>query len=112
MNISYQAAKNYLQDRIPDTNTLRTISEKTPYSINWLLTGVGSKFVEEAVNEDTLILTDQMRAFVRQICLEVISEVLSNQNNSAGQKVVVLTSENIKEEKIMDESSIFSEKSD
>ena len=112
LNISYQAAKNYLQDRIPDTNTLRTISEKTPYSINWLLTGVGSKFVEEAVNEDTLILTDQMRAFVRQICLEVISEVLSNQNNSAGQKVVVLTSENIKEEKIMDESSIFSEKSD
>ncbi len=112
LNISYQAAKNYLEGRFPDSKTLRTISEKTSYSINWLLTGEGAKFVKDAVNEDTLILTDQMRAFVRQICLEVISEVLSNQNNSAGQKVVVLTSENIKEEKIMDESSIFSEKSD
>ena len=112
LNISYQAAKNYLQGRLPDSNTLRTISEKTNYSINWLLTGEGEKFVKNAVNKDTLILTDQMRTFVRQTCLEVISEVLSNQNISAGQKVVVLTSENIKEEKIMDESSIFSEKSE
>ncbi len=111
LNISYQAAKNYLQGRLPDSKTLRTISEKTPYSVNWLLTGDGEKFVKSPINEDTLILTDQMRTFVRQICLEVIGEVLSNQNDSAGQKVVILTSENIKEEKIMDESSTFSGKS-
>ncbi len=112
LNISYQAAKNYLRGRLPDTNSLRSISEKTDYSINWLLTGEGEKLVKNAVNRDTLILTDQMRTFVRQTCLEVISEMLSIQNSSAGQKIVVLTSENIKEEKIMDESSILTEKSD
>jgi hypothetical protein len=112
LNISYQAAKNYLQGRFPDSNTLRTISEKTSYSINWLLTGDGEKFVKNSlIKEDTLILTDQMRTFVRETCLEVIGEVLSNQNASAGQKVVVLTPDNIKEEKIIDESPIFSGKS-
>jgi hypothetical protein len=110
LNISYQAAKNYLQGRLPDSKVLKTISEQTPYSINWLLTGQGGKFVKSTVNEDAIILTDQMREFVRQICLEVISEVLSNQNDSVQQKTFVLTSENIKEEKIMDESSIFSGK--
>lgn len=110
LNISYQAAKNYLQGRLPDSTILKAISEQTPYSINWLLTGQGEKFVKSSVNEDTFILTDQMRDFVRQICLEIISEMLSNQNNSAQQKVIVLTSENIKEEKIMDKSSVFSGK--
>lgn len=110
LKISYQAAKNYLQGRLPDSKVLKTISEQTPYSINWLLTGQGDKFVKTALNEDTLILTDQLREFVRQTCLEVIGEVLSNQADPTQQKTIVLTSENIKEEKIMDESSIFSGK--
>ena len=110
LNISYQAAKNYLQGRLPDSIVLKTISEKTPYSINWLLTGQGKKFVETSANADTLQLSDQIRAFVRKECLEVISELLDNQIEAAPQKIVVLTSENIKEEKIMEESRIFSEK--
>jgi hypothetical protein len=44
LDVSYQAAKNYLQGRLPDSYVLKTISERTPYSINWLLTGQGEKF--------------------------------------------------------------------
>ena len=110
LNISYQAAKNYLQGRLPDTKVLITISEETPYSIHWLLTGNGEKFLTSPANEDTNILTDQIRAFVRQTCLEIIGEVLSNQKDSTQQKTVVLTSKNIMEEKILDESSVFSGK--
>ena len=109
LNISYQAAKNYLQGRLPESKVLIIISEKTSYSINWLLTGEGEKFVKDSLNQDTLILSDQMRAVVRQTCLEVIGEVLSNQKDSSQQKVIVLTPDNIKEEKILDESAIFSE---
>ncbi|HVE57240.1 MAG TPA: helix-turn-helix domain-containing protein [Pyrinomonadaceae bacterium] len=112
LNISYQAAKNYLQGRLPDSKVLKTISEKTPYSINWLLTGQGEKFVKDSITRDTVILSDQMETFVRQICLEVIGEVLSNRNDSSQQKVIVLTSDNIKEEKILDESPVFSENTD
>jgi predicted transcriptional regulator len=111
LNISYQAAKNYLQGRLPESKILKTISEKTDYSINWLLTGEGEKFVKESIKEDTLPLSDQMRTFVRQICLEVIGEVLDNPSDSSPQKVVVLTTDNIKEEKVLDESAVFSENS-
>lgn len=108
LNISYQAAKNYLQGRYPDTRVLKTISEKTSYSINWLLTGEGEKFVKKPLPEDTLLLSDQMRAFIRQVCLEVISEAFAVPN--AGQeKTIVLTSENIKQEKVMDKSAVLSE---
>jgi hypothetical protein len=109
LNISYQAAKNYLQGRLPDSKVLKTISEKTSYSINWLLTGEGEKFVKSPQNEDTLLLTDQMRDFVRQTCIEVIGEVLGNNDNLTQQNVFVLTSEKIKEEKILDKSAILSE---
>ena len=109
LNISYQAAKNYLQGRVPEAKVLKAISEKTTYSINWLLTGEGEKFVKASLNADTLILSDQMRTLVRQVCSEIFSEMLSNQNESTQQKVVFLTSDNIKEEKIMDESAIISE---
>lgn len=109
LNISYQAAKNYLNGRLPDTKILKTISEKTPYSINWLLTGEGEKFVKTPLNQDTLPVTDQMRAFVRQICMEVITEVLDGQKNNFQQQTVVLTSEKIKQEKVLSESAVFSE---
>ncbi len=110
LNISYQAAKNYLQGRIPDAKVLITISEETPYSIHWLLTGNGEKLMTSPVNEDTHILTDQIRAFVRQICLEVLSEALDTKSDLTQPKTVVLTSKNIMEEKILDESSVFSGK--
>lgn len=109
LNISYQAAKNYLQGRLPDTKVLISISEKTDFSVTWLLTGKGNKFIKDSINQDTLILSDKMRTFVRQTCLEVISEVLGNQDNRSEPKVVVLTSEKIKEEKVSDQSAVLSE---
>ena len=111
LNISYQAAQNYLQGRLPDSKILKIISEKTDYSVNWLLTGDGEKFVKSSLKQDTVSLSDQMRTLVREICLEVIGEVLSNQDNPAQQKTFVLTSDNIKEEKLLDESPVFSENS-
>ena len=109
LNISYQAAKNYLQGRLPDTKVLIAITEKTPYSINWLLTGQGDKFTKDSLNQDALMLSDQMRTFVREICMEVLTEMLSTQKTSTQQKVVVLTPEKIKIEKILDESVVLSE---
>lgn len=110
LNISYQAAKNYLQGRLPDSAVLKTIAETTPYSINWLLTGRGGKFVEINRSEDALQATDRMRAFVRRECLEVISELAADQKENSAAKVFLLTSENIKEEKVSDEPITFSGK--
>ena len=110
LNISYQAAKNYLNGRLPDSSVLKTIAEKTPFSINWLLTGEGEKLTAEHLKKDALQVTDQMQTFVREICLEVVSEVFSNQAVVTQQKTVVLTSENIKEETLLDQSAILSEK--
>jgi hypothetical protein len=110
LNISYQAARNYLMGRLPDSKVLIIISEQTPYSIHWLLTGQGEKFVADVVNADTLLLSDQIRDFVRQTCVEVIGEMLSASKDSSQPKSVVLDSKNIKEEKILDESALFSGK--
>lgn len=112
LNISYQAAKNYLQGRLPDSKVLITISEKTPYSLNWLLTGEGERLVKNEPREDTLILSDQIRAFVRQTCLEVMGEVLGNTDSPLASKTVVLTSEKIKKEKVLDKSAVLSENED
>lgn len=110
LNISYQAAKNYLDGRTPDSSVLKIISERTPFSINWLLTGEGEKYAAEPLKKDALQMTDQMRTFVREVCLEVIGEVLSNQAVATQQKTVVLTSEKIKEETISNQSAVLSEK--
>lgn len=110
LNISYQAAKNYLEGRLPDSSVLLSIAEQTNYSIHWLLTGQGDKFVEDSLREDTLLLSGKLREFVRRECKELISEALSGQSETAQQKTVVLRSEKIKEEKVMDEAATFSGK--
>ncbi|MGC2239085.1 MAG: hypothetical protein WA584_23220 [Pyrinomonadaceae bacterium] len=110
LGISYQAAKNYLEGRLPDSGVLTIIAERTPYSIHWLLTGEGKKFVEDSPSEDTLQPSDQLREFVRRECREIINEMLSIQNEYAQSKTVVLSAEKIKAEKVMDESATFSEK--
>lgn len=108
LDVSYQAAKNYLQGRLPDSNVLLTISERTPYSIHWLVTGEGKKFVEISEKKDREIFTDEMRAFVRRECLNLINEVLVKPKESVSQKVVVLSSDKIKEEKVIDNPVAFS----
>jgi hypothetical protein len=105
LDISYQAAKNYLQGRLPDSYVLRTIAERTPYSINWLLTGVGDKFVSSHVREDTPLSTSQIRELVRNECVEVINELLGSQE-ATQQKVVVLQSGSLKSEKVKESTTV------
>lgn len=113
LNISYQAAKNYFQGRLPDPNVLRTISERTPYSIHWLLTGRGEKFAEHNdEKKDTNILTDALRTIIREECTQIISEFLNVQKQSETTipqpRIVVLTPDKIKEEKVLEDSDASS----
>ncbi|HSK73706.1 MAG TPA: helix-turn-helix domain-containing protein [Pyrinomonadaceae bacterium] len=107
LNVSYQAAKNYLQGRMPDTHVLLTISERTPYSLHWLLTGRGGKFAENTEKKDEEVFSDEMRAFVRREFFSVLNEVSSGQTDTVPPKIVVLSPEKIKEEKVMGEPVTF-----
>lgn len=106
-NISYQAAKNYLKGRFPDSNILLAIAAQTPYSIHWLLTGHGEKFVKTSMTQDTLPLTHQLREFVRRECRELVNEILSSQNETVQLKTVVLASGQIMEEKVIEKTVTF-----
>jgi hypothetical protein len=110
LDISYQAAKNYLQGRLPDSYVLRTIAERTPYSINWLLTGKGDKFVSSQVEEDTPLSARQVRDLVRNECEAVINELLGSRELTQ-QKVVVLQSDSLRSEKVKEASPIPDRKS-
>jgi hypothetical protein len=105
LDISYQAAKNYLQGRLPDSYVLRTVAERTPYSINWLLTGKGEKLLSSPAREDTLLSSDQIRDLIRSECVEVINELLGSRE-STQQKVVVLQSGSLKSEKVKEPSAV------
>ena len=104
LNISYQTAKNYLNGRLPNAETLITIGMRTSCSIDWLLTGRGKKFDSGHMPQDTPIPTGQMEAFVRRICVEVINEIGGSQE-AAQAKVVVLQSSELMSEKVMDEAT-------
>jgi hypothetical protein len=108
LDISYQAAKNYLQGRTPDSNVLITIANRTPYSIHWLLTGEGEKLVSSPEDSDAPLSAHQIRDLVREECGKVINELLMESRGSTQQKVVVLQSADLKSEKIK-ENAILSE---
>ena len=55
LDISYQAARNYLEGRLPDASVLLAIAEKTPFSIHWLLTGRGDKLADNTKNKEEKI---------------------------------------------------------
>ncbi len=98
LNISYQAAKNYLTGRVPDTKVLLQIAEKTPFSIHWLLTGKGDKIAKTVSRQGTTILSDQMRELIRQECVEIVGNLIGSQNGEP--KVVVLEPAKIRSEKV------------
>jgi hypothetical protein len=109
LNISYQAARNYLDGRLPTTEILVAIAEHTPYSIHWLLTGQGNKFAEQGHIEDTQILTGEMRTSVREICVEVFNELAGSQK-ATEPKIVTLLSNKLKSEKAVEAPVALSEK--
>lgn len=109
LKISYQAAQNYLKGRLPTTEILLAIAEHTPYSIHWLLTGQGNKFAEEGQIENTPVLTGEMRASVREVCVEVFNELIGGQK-TAESKIVTLQSDKLKSEKAIEAPAVLSEK--
>jgi hypothetical protein len=109
LDISYQAAKNYLQGRLPDSYVLRTIAQRTPYSINWLLTGEGEKLVSSPRAEDAPLTPREIRDLIRIECVEVINEILGSRS-ATQQKVVVLPSGSLKSEKVKETSAVPDEK--
>ncbi len=111
LNISYQAAKNYLSGRLPRTDVILTISERTPYSIDWLLTGRGKKFIDESIPADTPLPARQMETFVRRICVEVINELTAEQV-PAQPRIVVLQPSDVLSEKVFDQTVTLTERND
>jgi hypothetical protein len=105
LDISYQAAKNYLQGRLPDPTVLRTIASRTPYSIHWLLTGEGDKFVAGRQPEDAPLTTRQVKELVRTECEKVINELLGSRDLTQ-QKIVVLPSDRLKSEKVKESPTV------
>ena len=105
LNISYQAAKNYLHGRMPDSQVLLTIAERTPYSLHWLLTGDGEKFLIPARNEDTLPLARQISALIKQEVEDAVSLALAKSSEPAGSKRIVLSPEDVLSETVRDQPS-------
>lgn len=107
LNISYQAAKNYLTGRLPNTEMLMIISERTGVSIDWLLTGRGSKLVADRYAEGASIVPGHADAFVRKICLEVINERFGEPGQP---KVVVLQPEDVRSETVAEKEAVISDR--
>ena len=98
LNISDQAARNYLAGRFPTPDILITIAEQTPYSIHWLLTGNGKKFVDFAYEKHTRVLSDEMRLAIREECIAVFSRL----QHEAQPKVVTIPPDRLKTEKAIE----------
>lgn len=103
LKISYQAAKNYLHGRLPEANVLIEISKQTPYSVHWLLTGYGEKFVKNMRKTGTPLLSDQITTLIKEECRKNVGELLSRSTANAQEKVIVLKSEDIRDEKVIED---------
>lgn len=97
LNISYQAAKNYLHGRLPDARILITIAERTPYSIHWLLTGKGEKFSQTLSDHDTPLLARQISALIKQEVQGAVSEILEQSQKPVPRTIVLKADELISE---------------
>jgi hypothetical protein len=102
LNVSYQAAKNYLHGRMPEAKVLIALSNQTPYSIHWLLTGQGEKLLLSHLTEDTPLLSDQITTLIKDECRKNVGEMLNHSKADAQEKVIVLRSEDIKDEKALE----------
>jgi hypothetical protein len=102
LNISYQAAKNYLGGRLPDSRVLMTIAERTPYSLHWLLTGKGEKFSLPAPSEDTLPLARQISELIRREVEGAVTIALAKETANSGSRTIVLRPHEVLTEAVRD----------
>ncbi len=92
LEISYQAARNYLDGRIPEGLILLVIAEKTPYSLHWLLTGRGERFADNTENAEEKLFLEKLRDASKEGCTLAIQEAISgNQEIIAGKTIVLDT---------------------
>ena len=105
LNISYQAAKNYLNGRFPDPRVLVTIAARTPYSLHWLLTGEGEKFSMPPRSDDTLPLARQISHLIRQEVEAAVGQALSKTSGSTASRRIVLSPDEVLSETVRDQPS-------
>ncbi|MEZ5344284.1 MAG: hypothetical protein R2681_01900 [Pyrinomonadaceae bacterium] len=105
-NISYQAAKNYLDGRLPETSVLINIGKNTSYSIHWLLTGYGPKFARNDVEAEPL--SADLKTLILKECEKNVALILNQKIEMAKEKVLVLKEKDIKEERVLEESNPIS----
>jgi transcriptional regulator with XRE-family HTH domain len=86
LGISYQAAKNYLEGRLPSAEVLALIAEQTDYSLNWLLTGRGAKKVASENASGDAPLTGELQLIVRRMVREELSRKKGAPSFSIGAK--------------------------
>ncbi len=70
LGVKPSAVTNYLQDRVPDGDKLKRISDFTNCSIHWLITGEGEKYLN---SNKQINLDETFRAVVREIIREELS---------------------------------------
>ena len=106
LDISYQAARNYLEGRLPDAGVLLAIAEKTPFSIHWLLTGRGDKFADNTENAEEKVFFDKMCEASKEGCTIALKEAFGDKLEMPIPKTVSLDKLNVRSEKAEEESFI------
>ncbi len=113
--VSYNAAKNYLNGRIPEGKVLVGLTEKTPVSIHWLLTGDGDKFVDGADKTEAEMLASILSELADPSLLRKVFEVVSedriqasreNESGPLKRRIISIKSERIRKEKETSRKSI------
>jgi len=92
MGVSYQAVKNYVEGRIPDSDKLIEIASSTGCSIHWLLTGEGEK---ESGSKKQLNLDEVFERKMR----ELIRDELAKENRHPVFPINIGNKEEIENEK-------------
>ena len=112
LEISYQAARNYLGGRLPDANILIKIAKNTPFSLNWLLTGEGERYIEKKPATDLDSIYIHMQKFVKPEFFAMFNEFLVNyqpdfkRTNTVLPKTVKFKTSRIMPEKEKDRESL------
>lgn len=99
LDISYQAARNYLEGRLPDAGILLAIAEKTPFSIHWLLTGRGDKLADNTENKEEKIFFEKMCEASKEGCTMAIKEAFGETPELDLPKTLILNKTKVRNEK-------------
>ena len=100
LEISYQAARNYLDGRIPEAPILLVIAEKTPYSLHWLLTGRGERFADNTENAEEKLFLEKLRNASKEGCTLAIQEAISGNQEIISGKTIILDNAKVENRKI------------